>query len=168
MKRCGPSYCRVRKASAVPKNFGRHPKKTSSTLSAQSGRPAGCEVAQELGAVARFHAGQVRLIVSASSLSATGAAIRSVVTPASRPEPRQGALTSPSSANKLQSASVNALGSGAPRRPHDIKRRNGSPDCATIHPSTCRCAATCAKPACHGTRCWPCVGRWRDFRPSLD
>ena len=29
------------------------------TLSAQSGRPAGCEVAQELGAVARFRAGQV-------------------------------------------------------------------------------------------------------------
>jgi len=50
------------KASAVPKNSGRHPKKTSSTLSAQSGRPAGCEVAQELGAVARFHAGQVNCL----------------------------------------------------------------------------------------------------------
>src|SRR6266516_4873731 len=34
VRRCGSSYRRVRKASAVLKNFGRHPKKTFSTLSA--------------------------------------------------------------------------------------------------------------------------------------
>src|SRR3981189_2768046 len=35
-KRCGPSYRRARKAPAVLKNFGRHPKKTFATVSAQS------------------------------------------------------------------------------------------------------------------------------------
>ena len=33
VKRCGPSYRRVRNASAVLKNFGRHPKKSFATLS---------------------------------------------------------------------------------------------------------------------------------------
>jgi hypothetical protein len=33
VKRCGPSYRRVRNASAALKNFGRHPKKTFATLS---------------------------------------------------------------------------------------------------------------------------------------
>jgi hypothetical protein len=37
-RRCGPSRRRVRNASAVLKNFGRHPKKTFSTLSARSRR----------------------------------------------------------------------------------------------------------------------------------
>jgi hypothetical protein len=37
VKRCGPSYRRARNASAALKNFGRHPKKYFSTLSAMSG-----------------------------------------------------------------------------------------------------------------------------------
>jgi hypothetical protein len=36
-KRCGPSYRRARNASAVLKNFGRHPKKTFATMSANFG-----------------------------------------------------------------------------------------------------------------------------------
>jgi hypothetical protein len=35
-KRCGPSYRRARNASAVLKNFGRHPKKTFATISSLS------------------------------------------------------------------------------------------------------------------------------------
>jgi hypothetical protein len=41
VKRCGPSNRRTRSASAVLQNFGRHPKKTFSTLSAQSGLSVG-------------------------------------------------------------------------------------------------------------------------------
>jgi hypothetical protein len=37
-RRCGPSYRRARNASAVLKNFGRHPKKTLATMSANSCR----------------------------------------------------------------------------------------------------------------------------------
>jgi hypothetical protein len=37
-RRCGPSYRRARNASAVLKNFGRHPKKTFATISANSCR----------------------------------------------------------------------------------------------------------------------------------
>src|SRR4051812_33291808 len=36
MNRCGPSYRRVRNASAALKNFGRHSKKTFSTQSVES------------------------------------------------------------------------------------------------------------------------------------
>ncbi len=45
VKRCGPSYRRTQNASVVLENFGRHPKKTFSTLSALNGlalMSAGC------------------------------------------------------------------------------------------------------------------------------
>ena len=44
VKRCGPSYRRVRNASAVLKNFCRHPKKTFSTLSARSRHQEGAGI----------------------------------------------------------------------------------------------------------------------------
>ena len=49
VKRCGPSRHRLRDASAVLENFARHPKKTFSTLSAQSRRAARLDECPLLG-----------------------------------------------------------------------------------------------------------------------
>src|SRR6202140_5777678 len=50
--RCGPSHCRARDAPAALKNFVRHPEKTFSTVSTQSGHRS---VSQAFAALPRMY-----------------------------------------------------------------------------------------------------------------